>query len=266
MLKCNGVFALIIDTHVHLGHINQFYFYDVSVSRMLKKMDSLNISACINAHNESLVLGNLEKGIIESKNAYEESEGRILNYFVYDPSQATLSLNLMEKCFNSKIFKGIKIHPSVHRTYADDSLYAPAWQFAADSGLPIMSHTWALSSYNDSQKYAIPIKFKDYIEKFPNVTFICGHSGGRYSGITEAAKLAACYHNVYLDTAGDVYDYGFIEYLAGTAGAGKILFGSDVQWFDPATQLGMVLGADLSEEDKGKILFRNAGLVFGIYI
>jgi len=256
--------ALIIDTHIHLGHINQFYFYDVSVSRLLKKMDSLNISLCINSHHESLMLGNIEKGIIESIKAYEESEGRILNYFVYNPLCSTLCLNLMEKYHNRDIFKGIKIHPSNHATYADDILYEPVWKYAAESGLPIMSHTWALSSYNDSQKYAYPPRFEAYVKKYPQVTLICGHSGGRYYGIIEAARLAASYKNVYLDTAGDVYDYKLIEYLTSTAGADKILFGSDAMWFDPASQLGMILGAGISEEDKEKMLFKNAVRVFGI--
>lgn len=255
---------MIIDSHIHFGHINQFYFYDVTVSRLLKKMDALNISFSINTHHESLILGNFEKGIIESIKAFEESDGRILNYHVFNPAHSKLCIGLMKKYRDNRVFKGIKIHPSAHGFYADDRLYEPVWDFAAETGLPVMSHTWALSSYNESQKYAFPTRFREYIEKYPEVTFICGHSGGRYSGIIEAVGLAASYSNVYLDTAGDVYNYRLIEYLTAAAGADKILFGSDAMWFDPATQLGMVLGADISVEDKEKILSGNASKVFKI--
>jgi predicted TIM-barrel fold metal-dependent hydrolase len=77
-----------------------------------------------------------------------------------------------------------------------------------------------------------------------------------------AADLARRYPNVLLDTAGDCYTLGLIEYLVHQAGADKVLFGSDLTWIDPRTQLGMLLDADVPTEAKQKILGANAAKVF----
>jgi predicted TIM-barrel fold metal-dependent hydrolase len=254
--------ALFIDSHIHLGCVGKFYFFNTTISTLIEKMDLLGISFCINTHSEGLMTNNIEKGIIKSIKAYEESDGRIFSYFVFNPYKSQECINLMERYKKEKAFKGIKIHPSFHEIFADDPLYEDIWQYASDRCLPIMSHTWDVSSHNDTQKYSYPKNFEKYINMFPKVTFICGHSGGRYNGIIEASKMAAKYKNVYLDTSGDIYYLHLIEFLVKTSGANKILFGSDAFWFDQATQLGLILSANISLEDKEKILFKNANNIF----
>jgi hypothetical protein len=127
-----------------------------------------------------------------------------------------------------------------------------------------MSHTWTPSSHNPSQKLSYPPLFETYIARYPDVTFICAHSGGRYDGMMRAVDLARRYANVYMDTAGDVYLNRYIEYLVRQVGSERLLFGSDGFWVDARTQLGMIYEADVSPADKENILFRNARRVFRI--
>ena len=168
----------------------------------------------------------------------------------------------MKAYIKEPAFKGIKIHPSFAYTYADDEVYRPVWEFAAKHDLPIISHTWELSSYNEAQKYSVPNRFEKYIEVYSNVPLIMAHSGGRYRAIIEAAQLGKRYQNVYYDTAGDIYANGFLEYLVEQVGASRIFFGSDCTMMDQRTMLGIVFGADISLEDKEKILFKNANEFF----
>lgn len=91
---------------------------------------------------------------------------------------------------------------------------------------------------------------------------ILGHAGGRYEGHLAAAALARAHPNVYLDLAGDGYALGLVEYLVAEVGAGRILYGSDLTWIDPRTQLGMILDAEIPEADKAKILRDNAVRLF----
>ena len=49
-----------------------------------------------------------------------------------------------------------------------------------------------------------------------------------------------------------------MERLTAGAGAEKILFGSDCYFFSMTQQIGKVLGADLSDDEKQKILSGNA--------
>jgi len=52
--------------------------------------------------------------------------------------------------------------------------------------------------------------------------------------------------------------------LVEQAGADRILFGSDLTWIDPRTQLGMILDANISIEAKSQILGQNAARVFAL--
>jgi len=253
-----------IDSHFHLGYAPNLYFYDVTIESCLKIMDYLNISYCINAHSIGLISGNLRNGMEEDLKAYEQSKRRILSYFIFDPNKAKECIEIMDGYFNKEIFKGVKIHPSWHGVYADDPKYNVIWDYARKKKLPIISHTWAISSYNPVQKYSYPPRFESYIAQYPEVTFICGHSGGRYEGIVQCVKLAKKYNNVYLDTSGDVYNNRLIEYLVKEISSQRILFGSDAFWIDGRTQMGMILGADISLQEKEDILCKNAIRIFDI--
>jgi predicted TIM-barrel fold metal-dependent hydrolase len=157
---------------------------------------------------------------------------------------------------------GIKIHPSFHQISAADDCWRPAWELAAAQGVPILTHSWCVSDYNPVQRYSQPTLFGRYVREFPEVGLILGHAGGRYEGHMAAAALARDHENVYLDLAGDCYSLGLVEYLVAEVGAERILYGSDLTWIDPRTQLGMILDAEVTDEDKALILRDNALRLF----
>ena len=67
--------------------------------------------------------------------------------------------------------------------------------------------------------------------------------------------------NVWVDTCGGWYDTEMVEYAVRHMGADRVIYGSDYPGRDFAPQLGRVAGAGLSDEDKEKILWRNAALL-----
>ena len=255
---------MFIDIHTHIGETPEFHFFDISLATWLKKMDSLNILYAISAHMDALSGTDYLNNAEECIKLYDDSGGRVMSYFIYNPNKTEECIQVISKYAGNPAFKGIKIHPTVHRTYADDFRYEPVYVCARENNLPVLTHSWCISPYNDAQKYSSPERFVKYAEKYSDVILILGHSGGRMNGIREAVRIAACYPNVYLDTSGDVYPIGFIEYLAGELPADKILFGSDAMWICPATQIGMITGANIAHEDKKKILRDNARKVFRI--
>jgi len=251
---------MIIDAHCHLGTSPQFFTPDASVSTMLRVMDRLGIDRAI-AAPLGLLSGHDERGWREALDAHRESGGRILLYTVFDPCRPG-SLEFVRQTAEEPAVVGIKIHPAFHLCPADDERYRPVWEFAAEKRLPILTHSWCISDYNPTQKYAQPALFARYAREFPQVALILGHSGGRYEGHLAAAALARQLENVYLDLAGDCYGLGLVEYLVAEAGAGRILYGSDLTWIDPRTQLGMVLDAEIPSSDKAMILRDNALRLF----
>ncbi len=255
---------MIIDTHLHLGPIPGYFNYDISLDGILRLMDSLGITHAVNIHTAGLIYGDLEKGIQESIKAYEASNRRILSYHTFDPNIPEKSLDAIKSCQDSRIFRGVKIHPSFHGVPADSEKYAAIWEYAQQNDILLISHTWDISPTNPTQKLSFPPLFEKYLAKYPRVRIIFGHSGGRYKGIQEAIRLGKKYPNVYFDTAGDIYANHFIETLVAEIGSQRVLFGSDCSMMDQRTMLGVVLGAKLSLQEKEDILYRNAARMLEI--
>ena len=253
---------MIIDAHCHLGDWPQFHVPDASVAAMLRTMDRLEIERAI-AAPLAMLSGQAELGWRAGLAAHRGSRGRILLYTVFDPREPS-SLEFVRRSLEEPAVVGIKIHPAQHQCPADEACWRPVWELAAAAQRPILTHSWCVSDYNPVQKHAQPALFAGYVRAFPEVSLILGHAGGRYEGYLAAAALARTYANVYLDLAGDGYGLGLVEYLVQQVGAERILYGSDLTWIDPRTQLGMILDAAIPTADKALILRHNAVKLFGL--
>ncbi len=253
----------IIDVHGHLGRMKEFFHSDVSVETILGMMDRLHVDMMLQTHM-LLLLGDDERGVSESVEAFEQSGGRILSRLVYDPRQPERSLELIRENIDTEPFVGVKIHPSWHLCPADSEAYDPVWKYVSDKNITLVTHSWDVSPTNPAQVHSRVELFEKYLERYPDVTLILAHSGGLEPGIRKAAELARRYPNVYLDIAGDILFFGLIEFLVENAGADKVLYGSDLTMLDPRINLGRVLAARIDGESKRKILGLKAMWVFGL--
>ncbi len=258
---------MIIDSHTHFGSYMGMLMFELSVEDYLKNMERTGCDYMV----QSLYTGifrdvNEEYHELYGKTCKElndASGGKIKSYFVFDPRVEAIDLATIEKYADDPTFVAIKIHPSDHGVSADDERYREIWKVASQLNLPIMSHTWALTS-NPKQKFSTPDKFVKFLEEFPEVPFIFGHSGGRLAGIIDAIEIGKTHKNAYYDMAGDVYNRHFVEYVTENVGADRLLAASDLNWFDFSVQIGMVLGADITTEEKELILGGNAARLFNI--
>ncbi|MGJ4850395.1 amidohydrolase family protein [Bacillota bacterium Meth-B3] len=251
----------IIDAHMHLGASPDYLAVDQSLGTLLKVMDRLDIERAISAHSLSL-RDRYEEGIALDRQAHEASGGRIFSFICYGPHHPQPALDAIRAHRAERVFRGIKLHPSGAFVDADSELYRPAWEIARELKLPILSHTWNVSSYHPSQKSAWAGKFEKYAAEYPDVTFVFGHSGGRYDGIVEAVRIGRAHKNCYFDIAGDIWDNGMLEYLIDNLGAERVLYGSDCYMIEQRPMLGVVLGSSISDADKEKILRHNALKVY----
>ncbi|MCI8375490.1 MAG: amidohydrolase family protein [Lachnospiraceae bacterium] len=254
---------MIIDSHIHVGPMARQYVRDYSLDGLLRHMDRLDISHAISCNTYALCELDLEFGARYASRLYEESGKRILSYHYYTPEYQEESLRLMEEYAKEPAYVGIKIHPAFALTPAEDEAFRPAWEFADAHKLPLISHTWDITS-NPKQIYAFPTRFEKYIREYPGVTFIMAHSGGRPGGIRAAVALGEKYQNVWFDIAGDIWCNGALEYISEHVGSERILYGSDYTMMDPSVMLGVVLGARLTPAEKECILYRNAKELFGL--
>ncbi|MBN1836312.1 MAG: amidohydrolase, partial [Spirochaetales bacterium] len=254
----------IVDAHVHTGYPGIFFSPEVDAAALVRRMDRLRIQYAVNLSSmhslQGATLGELEN----AQRDCEESGGRVFFCGFFDPRRADADLAVLEKGMHLGGFRGIKIHPSFNKVSAEDPRYDAVWSFAAQHGLPIVAHTWSVSSYNPVQVLSTPDKFEPYVTKYPEVRFVLAHSGGRGEGQREAVRMAREHPNVYMDFAGDIYCQGYFEGMAEAGILDRVLFGSDYPWIDARSHLTRVYLADLPVQAKQAILRDNALRVYGL--
>ena len=252
----------IIDGHFHTGFMPEQFVPDKSLETTLALMDKLDIERAISANSYMFLDGQFERALAQDAVAFEKSNHRIYSYFGFHPKYTERSLAVIQAHKDDPQCVAIKVHPNGARIFADDEAYRPVWETAKQLNLPIMSHTWDTSTYNPGQKYAFTGLFEKYLREYPEVTFIFGHSGGRYNGIKTAIELGKKYPNAHFDIGGDIWPLGFLEELTEQIGADRILYGSDYQMIEQRPMLGVVYGSSLSNLEKEKILHHTAARIF----
>lgn len=183
---------------------------------------------------------------------------------VFDPGRPTDHVTDLERSLEDPSCVGIKIHPSLHRTSADDNAYAPVYEIAMRCRKPILAHTWEVSSHNPSQQLSHPDRFRKHLSRYPETRLVMGHAGGRPSAFDAVAAICRDFPHVAVDLAGDYFDNGLVDMLGARLGIGNVLFASDMDWIDPRCMLGAALGSRLSDHDLLRVLRGNAIRVYGL--
>jgi predicted TIM-barrel fold metal-dependent hydrolase len=256
---------MIVDAHIHLHPLGKLYAADYSLAAYRKLMKRLCIDTAVCIDHISLFEG-AAAGLEALSRVYEESEGHIHFLGVFNPNHAKEDLKTLERDCNLPGFSGIKIHPSFHGVPAEHRDYDAVWRFASEHGLPMLTHSWSLSTHNPAQTLSRPERFESYISQYPSVRLILAHAGGRGEGRHEMIRLCNQYENVYTDYAGDIFDLGLLESLVASLPAGRLLFGSDYPWLDPRANLGRCMLADIPDQAKGAVLGLNAVELYGLNV
>jgi predicted TIM-barrel fold metal-dependent hydrolase len=149
--------------------------------------------------------------------------------------------------------KGIKIHPHAH-AYEISEYGEALFAFASERNAVMLTHSGDVGSY--------PEHFLPFIDLHPGVNLILAHLGNSDDGgvarQVDAIK-AARHGNVWVDTSSArSMMSGLIEWAVEEIGFDRILFGTDTPLYWSAIQKARIDTADISEEAKAAILYRNA--------
>ena len=102
------------------------------------------------------------------------------------------------------------------------------------------------------------------IAAHPDVIFVAAHPGQKEDFLKHIERLKK-YENAYLDLSGTgLFRYGLLKYGIEQAGADKILFGTDYPITNPGMYVEAVNFERISEEDREKVFYGNAGRLLGI--
>jgi hypothetical protein len=118
----------------------------------------------------------------------------------------------------------------------------------------IMQHTWFITGGKRSPGASTPSELAEVARRFPGQKFLCAHAGGEWQRGIRAVRGSK---NILVETSGFDASAGFIEMAVRELGAERIVFGSHLPSRSLGTELGKVIGADISERAKQQILGEN---------
>jgi predicted TIM-barrel fold metal-dependent hydrolase len=118
----------------------------------------------------------------------------------------------------------------------------------------IMQHTWFKTGGKQGPGASTPSELAELAGRYPEQKFLCAHAGGEWQRGIRAVRDSP---NVLVETSGFDATAGFIEMAVRELGAERIVFGSHLPSRSLGTELGKVVGADITEEDKRLILGEN---------
>ncbi|MEU6718092.1 amidohydrolase family protein [Nonomuraea sp. NPDC046802] len=235
----------IVDAHAHAGPFSLFFIPDPDPASMVEVMDRCGVSlALISAH-----LGvqlDTTAGNEATAAAVSRHPDRFLGYLVVNPWQDPIAE--LERWEGDQRFRGMKIHPDQHAYPLTGPRYNAVWDFARTTGVPVLTHTWAASAYND-----LPM-LGDVADRHPDVDIIAGHAGGMPSGYDAAIAVAARFPNVTLEICSSRGHGDYVRRMVDEVGSGQVAFGSDFPFLDLRVSLGRVLFASLASDDLAAVL------------
>jgi len=237
----------IIDFHGHMGENRSLYLPRKDPEGMLRTMDQCNVQLLFFCSHESLFVSALHRSVdIEAVRANPD---RFRSYFGLNANFPYLEKDLEQLRQNPDVFIGLKMLPSYFACPINDDRYTPFYEYADEKNLLFLCHTWGGDTFCGVEET------ETFLKRFPNVIFIAGHA--LFGEWERAGRLAKKYSNFYLDTCAVMQKRGGIEILVRECGSEKILFGTDIPWFDPHQAIGDLLSAEITDEDRLNILNRN---------
>lgn len=247
----------VIDAHSHLGYWHNFYIPERTAADMVHAMDRVGTRCCIAAAHAGIstdyTLGNSH--VIAAMRAFP---GRILGYCCINPNYPADEIRReLDRCFEAGM-TAIKFHPSVHRYPIDGDGYRPAWEYANERDLVVLTHT------ESGQGTCGVAQVGKCAQRYANAKVLFGHSGFGYAGADRCIEVARGTLNTYFDIAASLADFGLIEKLVDGVGADRVTFGTDLPFLDCRMQTGRLAFSALDDDQLRLVLAANAKRLFGI--
>ena len=239
----------VIDVHAHWGRF-PMPMGEITLAGMLRVMDANQIERIVVSSIEA-ILYDITFGNRAVADIVRQSP-RVFGYIFLSPNRVAESFEDLDRYANDPRFVGVKMYSGA---YIGQALNCPAHrQFleriaARFPRLAILFHC----GENDPNNYP---GILELARLFPSLKFIMGHMGSALW--PQALAAAQQVPNLYPEICAPVPARPRTEDAVKAVGADRVLFGSDYPIINPAYMLGTVLGADISDADRRKILHDNA--------
>lgn len=245
----------VYDMHGHMGSHNKIFLPTCEAEAMVRHLRRAGVRRLVFSHHHALFTPDFS-----NEEAYRITARHpdVLRMYVAINPNYPERVKADVAAFSSwaPLAVGFKFLSAYHRVKVDDPRYRPALEKADELGLPILLHTWGGDG-------CVPIEtMVSLAQTYRRARFFMGHSfRPDWEGVRTLHQ--ACPDNVYFELTSIPGCEGMIEALVEAAGSDRLLFGTDLPWFDEFQAIGGVLAARISDDDVRNILYRNVERLLG---
>lgn len=245
----------IIDAHLHGGPYRAFAVHGGDGAGMVSEMDACGIDLGV-VSSHCAIASDFKLGNDLTMQWVCENPDRLIGYCYVNPHYPAEVGAEIARCFATGHFRAIKIHPELNGDYPmDGPNYRSMWRYAAENRLTVLFHT-----YFGGDRLEV---IERLAGEYEDATFLVGHCALDL-GLSKSVAMARRRPNMVLDITGPQRQNGVVEYLVGSLGADRLLYGSDMPFIDLGTMIGAVLHAQISDEEREQLLWKTAARIFKI--
>lgn len=186
-------------------------------------------------------------------------EGRVFGFVWVDLERTDEAIDKINRWIADGPMVGIKLGGG-SGIYSKPE-YDRVFQRGVDLDAVFYMHTWIKLGGDPLRpgggnlpKESMPEDVVAVAERYPDYPFICGHTGGDWE---RGIRTCAPQENVSIEIGGGFPTYGQIDMGVREMGAERVIYGSDVTGRSFSSQLGKVLGADITARQRQLIFADN---------
>jgi len=253
----------VIDFHTHIL-VKGPDPRDEDVDRLVRLARYYGIRKAVFQGNAGIIQGaDAPTGDVVDTNTYtlrlmERRPDFFIGFAFLNPAHPVgFSMAEINRCIVSGGMKGVKLLIALKAT---DKRLDPIMERLTERGVPVLHHTWYKAVWQGEQE-STPADLAELALRHPEAKIILAHlGGGRERGVLDLVDFP----NLHYGTSGSQPEAGLVEYAVRKLGAERVVFGSDWPCRDFGVQLGRILAAEITPEQRSLILRGNAERLLGL--
>ena len=157
---------MIIDAHAHIGHGR---YKSLSGEELLSQMDEFGIDRAVICPVEEQITVYNQQGNDEILEQVSKHPDRFTGFAVANPWFGQAAVDELKRALD-KGLQGLKLQPVIQGFSMNDALVYPLIEVVVRYQVPVYAHT-------GTAHFGEPFKLVELARRYPDVTFIMGHSG-----------------------------------------------------------------------------------------
>ncbi len=243
---------MIIDMHAHLWRGK----YEENKEEIVRAAEAYEISriylSSLGSHYpDEVEIAELNQATYQFMN---EQPNLIKGYCYINPTHNN-SLDMLKRGIEEYSMSGMKLWVA---TLCDDPKVFPLVEKCIEYDIPILVHAF-YKAVGQLQFESVGSHVSNLASRYPESKIIMAHLAANcHMGIKDIMYNK----NVWTDISGSMFRLDDVDYTKKLIGADRILFGSDLPGASYLVNLGQIEEADLTQEEKEKIYYKNAENLF----